>query len=230
MIWSLDKATENAALRYPLPIAASSPARQWPGHRTEASTWNDRVIQPARWPTDTLISSPNQIINFFKEGFHTQAVAMVVSWGGMGRRSKDIYGERSEKEIRRIGESIHYSAESILRSGSLADAWIVLTGNGEGQLGWSAVMASKTLYFLCRSLGFEDDPPVPIDNKVIRDIVWPKFRNAVPKEQRPANWDGADLGGYMRYMTAILTWAKQRSWTTTQTENTIFHEYLPKNS
>ncbi len=228
MIWKLDKATEVAARLYPLPLTASEPCRQWPGHPTDAFTWNDRVLQPARWPTGPLVSRPAQMITFFREGLYTQAVALVVSWGGMGRRSKDIYKERSVQDIRRIHDAIHRSAESICRTESLDDAWPALTGRDKDQLGWSAVMASKTLHFLCRSLGFENDPPVPIDNKVIRDIVWPKFRDAIPKDQRPANWNGTDLPAYTRYMTAILTWSKHLGWTTTQTENTIFAEFLPK--
>jgi hypothetical protein len=169
-------------------------------------------------------------MDLFQNRLYTQAVAMVVSWGGMGRRSKDIYGQRSQEDIQGIDEAIRFSAVSLRNSGSIVDAWAALTGNGERELGWSAVMASKTLHFLCRSLGFEDDPPIPIDNKVIRQIVWPKFRNSVPKGQRPASWDGSNFGAYCRYMTAVLTWAGQRGWTTTQMENTIFDEYLPKGS
>ncbi len=230
MIWSIDKSTEDAARCHPLPIAASKPAKQWPGHPTKTSTWNDRVIQPAIWPATPLLSSPSQIMDFFQKELYTQAVAMVVSWGGMGRRSKDIYRQRSQEDIQRIDKAIRFSAESVRNSGSIAGAWTGLTGNGDCELGWSAVMASKTLHFLCRSLGFEDDPPVPIDNKVIRQIVWPKFRSSVPQGQRPASWDGSNFAAYCRYMTAVLTWAGQRGWTTTQMENAIFDEYLPKNS
>ncbi len=165
MIWSIDKSTEYAAHCYPLPIAASKPANQWPGRRTKASTWNARVIQPAVWPSTPLLSIPSQIMDFFQKELYAQAVAMVVSWGGMGRRSKDIYRRRSQEDIQRIDKAIRFSAGSTRNSGSIADAWTALTGRGEGELGWSAVMASKTLHFLCRSIGFEDDPPIPIDNK-----------------------------------------------------------------
>jgi hypothetical protein len=135
-------------------------------------------------------------MGFFQKELYTQGVAMVVSWGGMGRRSKDIYRQRSQEDIQRIDKAIRFSAGSVRDSGSIADAWTALTGTGGGELGWSAVMASKTLHFLCRSLGFEDDPPIPIDNKVIRQIVWPKFGSSVPKGQRPAGWDGCDFGAY----------------------------------
>jgi hypothetical protein len=228
MIWSLDKSTEVAARCHPLPIAASEPAKQWPGHPTKASTWNDRVIQPAIWPAPSLQSSPDQIMEFFQKELYTQAVAMVVSWGGMGRRSRDIYRQRSGEDIQRIEKAIRFSAGSIRNSGSISGAWTALTGKYDGELGWSAVMTSKSLHFLCRSLGFEDDPPVPIDNKVIRQIVWPKFRNSVLKGQRPAGWNGNTFAAYCRYMTAALIWAGPRGWTTTQMENTIFDEYLPK--
>jgi hypothetical protein len=110
MIWSLDKSTEVAARCHPLPIAASEPAKQWPGHPTKASTWNDRVIQPAIWPAPSLQSSPDQIMEFFQKELYTQAVAMVVSWGGMGRRSRDIYRQRSGEDIQRIEKAIRFSA------------------------------------------------------------------------------------------------------------------------
>jgi hypothetical protein len=93
-----------------------------------------------------LPSSPSQITDFFQKELYTQAVAMVVSWGGMGRRSKDIYKQRSQGDIQRIDNGIRFSVGSIRNSGSIADAWTVLTGKGECELVWSAVMASKTLH------------------------------------------------------------------------------------
>ena len=96
---------------------------------------------------------------------------------------------------------------------------------GQGQLRWSPVLASKTLHFLCRALGFEQNPPVAIDNAVILNKVWPTWRHLVPPVLTLGGWNGTSEA-YLRYMTAILIWAEARGWTTTEMEATIFEEYL----
>ena len=80
---------------------------------------------------------------------------------------------------------------------------------------------------MCLSLGFDHDPPVPIDGKVIRGRVWPLFIRAVPASERPADWTGDTFEAYGRYMTAILTWADQRGWSTPDVERTICVEVEP---
>jgi hypothetical protein len=91
-------------------------------------------------------------------------------------------------------------------------------------------MVERDLHFLCRALGIRQDPPVPIDGAVIRQRVWPAFKNAFKKgglrrDMYPNNWNGNEFHAYCRYMTAIMTWAELRSWTTTEMETTIFAEY-----
>jgi hypothetical protein len=87
-------------------------------------------------------------------------------------------------------------------------------------------MASKALHFLSRALFPHDrHPPVPIDGAIIRKRVWWCFRHGIPPQRRPQDWDADDLEAYHRYMTAILTWAEARNWTTTELEATIYHEY-----
>jgi hypothetical protein len=95
----------------------------------------------------------------------------------------------------------------------------------EEQLAWSSVITSKTLHFLCRSLDFEQNPPVPIDGWCIRKKVWPDFCASIPIAQRPHDWAGDSFEAYCRYMTAILTWANQRNWTTTEIQVTNFDQY-----
>jgi hypothetical protein len=85
-------------------------------------------------------------------------------------------------------------------------------------------MASKTLHFLCRALGFVKDAPVPIDNAVILTYVWPGFRINIPPSKRPHDWGGKTFAAYCRYMTAILEWADMKGWTTSELEATIFAE------
>jgi hypothetical protein len=100
MLWQIDEQTAQAAIAYRFPFELDVPARQYEGCQTDAATWNDRVIQPSTWLDEPLWSSPDQIIKQFTDGHYTQALALVVSWGGMGRRSKDIYGERTQRHDR----------------------------------------------------------------------------------------------------------------------------------
>jgi hypothetical protein len=74
-------------------------------------------------------------------------------------------------------------------------------------------------------LGFERNPPAAIDGRVIRRTVWPIFKNSIPGNRRPRDWEGDSFESYCRYMTAILTWADQRKWSTKEMEATIFAEY-----
>ena len=116
---------------------------------------------------------------------------------------------------------------NIRESKSIADAWQILTGRGARELGWSDVMTSKTLHFMCRSLGFERNPAVPIDGQVMVKVVWPAFRASSPRGLRPELWraNGYGFAAYNRYMTAIRTWADQREWSTTEVETTIYDAF-----
>lgn len=226
MHWNIDNRTAEAATAHRISIQRDTPARQFEGCLTSPETWNDRVVQPAKWPDGFLWSSPEQILKFFGEGRYTQGLAMVVSWGGMGRRSGDIYRDRNPEFIERIERTLRDCAHSIETSQSISESWQALTGWSDSQLGWSAVMASKTLHFLCRSLGFDEDPPAAIDNKVMRKRVWPVFRDSIPTNERPGNWEGDTFDAYSRYMTAILTWAANKHWTTKELEATVFDQYM----
>jgi hypothetical protein len=150
------------------------------------------------------------------------AVAMTVSWGRM-RKQAPIYDDRNLPDIER---ALKQCAKSIQETNEAQDAWLILTGNQRQHLGWSAVMASKTLHFLSRALPdpVGQSPPVPRDGKVSLCYVWPGWIAHVPPPQRPQNWKENTFEAYNRYMTAILVWAGQRHWTTTQIETTIFHE------
>jgi hypothetical protein len=226
MQWTTDERTAQAATAYPLLIKRNVPAPQFAGCNTHSKIWNDRVISPAIWNDGPLRSEPGEIIKQFQDGRYTQALALVVSWGGMGRRSKAIYGDRKRERIRQIERTLHGCAQDIGKMHSISESWSLLTGGNDGQMGWSAVMTSKTLHFLCRALGFEQNPPVAIDNKAIRERVWPTFRDSIPFDRRPSDWEGNTFEAYCRYMTAILTWASQKHWTTTQLENTLFDQFL----
>ncbi|HET9743377.1 MAG TPA: hypothetical protein VFQ00_11565 [Terriglobales bacterium] len=222
LVWFLDAETARAAAKYPLFLNCTTPASQANGHPFLPSTWNHRVMHPPDWPRGVLRSTPSEIIRQFRARRYTQALAMIVSWGEMWRQPDSVWGSRT---LESIEETLEICAQSILSSRSVEGSWEILTGHPGNKLGWSAVLASKTLHFLCRSLGFEDNPPVALDGGVIRKKVWPTFRDSIPNSERPKSWNDDTFEAYCRYMTAIITWASQRSWSTTEIEVTIFDRF-----
>lgn len=219
MIWQIDSATQIAARMFPVPINSTSPICQYAGHETDAACWQPHLMPGNVFPPGKLICSPSLIINEFKAAHYLQGVALTISWGGMGRTQRYIYRQHNLQTIHNV---FIQCSQSIRQSGSIQQSWDLLTT----RLLWTPVMASKTLHFLCRALGFSQDVPVPIDNKVILDRVWPKFKSRIPLGQCPQDWKGVTFEAYCRYMTAILEWANVRGWTTIQLEPTIFAENL----
>ncbi len=219
MNWELDGVTVNAADRYPLNIDQDCPAAQFKGRNFNPENWNNRVIGDNPWPDSPILSSPQTIIQQFVDGHYLNGLALVVSWGTMWRQNNRIYGNH---DLQVIHDALAFCAQNLIKTETINESWLLLTGIGQGQLAWSPVITSKTLHFLSRSVGFEQDPPVAIDNAVILKLVWPYWRNMIPINQRPQGWRGKDLESYLRYMTAINVWAQQRHWTTTQMEATIF--------
>ncbi len=211
-------------MSFPLIIKSKTPANQFIGRSFNPTKLIARVIPPANWSTvQPNFSSPENIIELFKRSAFLEALAMVVSWGTMWRNPDAIYGHR---HLCVIKKTLHDCSDSIHSTQSITDSWKLLTAPNPFGLGWSAVLTSKTLHFLSRSIGFNDDPPVPIDNRIIRQNVWPVFKNGIPPNlEIPEGWSGNGFDAYTRYMTAILTWANQRNWTTTEIESTIFSEY-----
>lgn len=223
MNWQTDPDTAEAAKRFPLE-RISIKREQYPGRKFNIASWSRRILPPPQWPNGSaLFCSPMHIIDLFQKGAVLEALAMVVSWGGMQRQSKNIYDNRELKDIR---QNLQECSESIQKTQSIQAAWGFLTDR-KHKLGWSAVMASKTLHFLSRACGFHQQPPVAIDNKVILNCLWPRFIKDIPQRDRPENWQGNTFAAYSRYMTAILAWAAQKQWTTTELEATIFADNYP---
>ena len=218
--WTLDPITANAARQYPLPLRRRTPALQYPGHTFRASGWRKRVLHDDQFPDDTLICSPFEIIKQFRLEHDLVGLALVVSWGGMARTSPHIYGRHSRQQIR---TALAKCRNSIERTSRIDHAWHTLTVD----LDWSAVISSKTLHFLCRSIGCDTNPPVAIDNAVILRRVWPAFKQRLPEDlsSELGGWSGKSFDGYRRYMTVVLEWAGQRAWKTTEVETTLFAEY-----
>ena len=219
MHWNIDTRTQEAAAKYPFPISRPTPVGPFSGLSFDIANWDHRVVQPANWD-GVRCSDPGEIIRQFRIQRYTQALALVVSWGRMWRQPQTVWGQHKSESIENIlGEC----AASIRQSEAISDSWKLL----RTQLSWTSVLISKTLHFMCLSLGFDHDPPVPIDGKVIRGRVWPLFIRAVPASERPADWTGDTFEAYGRYMTAILTWADQRGWSTPDVERTICAQVEP---
>jgi hypothetical protein len=220
MMWHRDQRTEEMAGQFPFPIHQTEPAPQPLGVNFSPTNWNHRTLRED-WPPGLLRSDPDQIVQLFGQERYLEALAMTVSWGAM-RRQAPIYGDR---ELPAIESALRRCAQSIQETDQLQDAWLVLTGEQPECLAWSAVIASKTLHFLSRSLYPQDTtPPVPRDGLVSLGYAWTGWVAHIPPAQRPQSWHGNTFDAYNRYMTAILVWAEQRHWTTTQIETTIFHE------
>ncbi len=235
MQWARDATTSNAAIYFPA-FLPNNPANQFGGRIMNVSNqvtgWNTWVLQPAQWPNIwPLVSSPENIISLFRKNHYLDALAMVASWGTMQRQKGQIIGSPPESgRLQRIYDTLAACSDNILATNSIGYSWNLLTQKAVNGLGWNQVITSKVLHFLSRALGHEDNPPVPIDNKVILNRVWPVFRGgfqgALAHHLWPQNWEGNSFAAYNRYMTLILVLQDLHpGWTTTKVENTLFSLY-----
>jgi len=178
------------------------------------------------FPEFCLRPSPNNIISCFKDDdCFLQGFILAIFWGSMWQKNslKRIFCPR----LTNVESTLKEAKEKIVEEESIKNAWKLLAE----QLYWSPVFISKVLHFLSRSAGFEQNPPVPMDNKVTLKQIWPKFLTMVRQKrengnnnQEPAPWEGK-FEGYSRYMTLINVWAKEKNWSTTNIETTLFKKY-----
>lgn len=228
--WETDSASEKwaaqIALLRELPWAVQDDGA---GSELVADTWL-KHLDGSQFPDRCrskvnrgyLLPSPENIMHCFATGDVLAGLALVIGWGGMTRTKNRIYS-RNPADIR---DSLKRCQELICAENSIRGAWCELTGN----LGWTAVMTSKTLHFLCRSLGYTANPPVPIDNKVILRRVWPVFMflgrscGAHIGGREPCTWMNSEdsWSGFMRYMSVIRCWAEKHRVCTTGIECTLF--------
>ncbi len=226
LLWNNDELTEQVAKQYNPIGRYKIPSAQFDGCNFHSAVWDKYVTQPSKWPKEPFRSSPDQIIIQFRNNRYTQAIAMVASWGNMWRTNQAIWN----RDAPHIEVVIRDCINKIRTSKSIESAWTSLTGRAEVQLGWSDVMASKTLNFLCRSIGFEQNPPVPIDGKIIIKNVWPDFRrHAGQLTPKPWRQKGHPFNACNRYMAAMQIWSSQKKRTTAHVEATIFSKFSRNN-
>jgi hypothetical protein len=237
LVWHYDEITEYWAKRVTIPISSKRPQPQYDGldYRMWETTWRkhiltDRFPEYCHYPhhQGSLLCSPSNIIRCLTDQKVLEALALIVAWGRMTRTKNNIY----KKPLQAIEESLLKCMQSTEERKGVDEAWRLLVN----QLEWGNVIASKCLHFLTRSLGYETNPPVPIDNKVIIKEVWPTFKKQIKSEfslgidVMPQGWWEylSTFKSYNRYMTAINIWADLKGWTTTQLENTIYKEFQSK--
>ncbi len=235
--WEDDESTAYWAQRWTLPVRLALQS-QYDGSnvRFTEATWLKHIRQP-RFPTYCfdathryLLPNPHTIILCFQHEQYLEGLALVVAWGGMTRTKRHIYVQPLDG----IEQALRTCVLMTRHHATMQHAWHILVH----RLQWSSIITSKVLHFLARSLDIVDDPPVPFDNKVIADQVWPRFQAAsrairqVNDPALPMPWIDAQSSwqAYNRYMTAIRWWAHAKGWTTTQFENTIFEDYYPKST
>lgn len=224
--WDNDPLTEYWASKLS-PGMPSDPYAQYAGHRCMENTWRRYTLEdfPAYCDYSQLgylYCSPFNIIKCFRDSKMLEGLALTIAWGAMARTRPHSHAN-SLSELQAL---LLECQQQITKSERIEDAWKLL----RERLSWSDVMISKSLHFIARSLEFEANPPVPLDNEVILDRIWPIFRNAIvgcrtsADPPIPAGWRDSyySWGGFNRYMTVINCWARSRGWTTTQVENTLY--------
>lgn len=235
LAWSPDALTQSWAQRIELPLP-TQPAPQYDGsaQRPVAGKWQKHLRTrdfsahcyiPG---TDRLLPSPSNIIMSVQSGALLEALALTVAWGGMTRRKPAIYTAPNEV----IERALARATDAMRHENSAQGAWELLVA----ELTWSDVITSKFLHFVARALGSEETPPVPIDNLVVAQHVWPRFRKLIREARNagdpplPQGWRDPDHSwdAYNRYMTAVISWSESRGWTTTEIETSLFEAYYPR--
>ena len=230
MTWEPDQLTESWA-RSVRPILGH-PAKQYGTAcdipHAQRQTWanclgGDSIPKEVLCDADPdqLVATPANIVQCFKQELWLLGLVLTIRWGAMGRSRRYIFKQEPPK----VRRTLEICASTIKTTADLEKAWECLN-----PLGWSPVIRSKTLHFLCRAYGSTTMVPVPLDNQVTLQCLWPAFIREVKYRQRacgaqdktPRSWAQGDFDAYRRYMTAILTWSTHLGWSTTETEATIF--------
>ena len=218
MKWTSDQETLHFLRTYP-PNALLNyqmPGTQFQGRNFNQLNWQEHVLENNQLRLYAF-SSPDNIINYFQNQNYLEGLCLVISWGTMWRRNHITY----QADLNVIQSSMAEAAQLIQGHNQINEAWLLLEEN----LGWSNVMISKTLHFMCRALRHIEDCPVAIDNLVILQGVWPCLVQAYLRRQRPKDWKNG-LDGYLRYMTFInYLRANYIGWTNMDVECTLFEHF-----
>lgn len=228
--WPLDPAMASLAAGLVPDLENIAGANQYPG---DIKPWKEQ------W-TSVLNFVPDQEFCDYRvpailESARTQQwplfVLQVGLWGQMipgpmGRSHRKIYGVRYGEDpgldpLHRIEKCLGAAWGDLQARQSLEGIWNRI----RAELGWSAVMISKCLHFMTRAAGWADPVPVPVDNAMVRQWLWPSFKKAAEANRlwpSPGGINGNSWESYNRYMTAIRCWARAINTSCTELEVTIF--------
>lgn len=220
LTWNLDQESLQTFNRVkPIIPGHQINVSQFQGRNYNVNSWIN-VIEQENFINELNInslSSPDNIIKCFMQDFLLEGLSMVVLWGTMSRQKRKIYNSG----LPAIKHYLEQSKISIADDLTIENAWRLLTQN----LGWSKVMTSKVLHFLCRSLCMQN-PPVPIDNKIIYKKVWRPLsqflsNNNIPRI--PGWFRDNTFETYNRYMTALIIWSTMYNLSTKEFETALFN-------
>lgn len=235
--WNYDEAVRRVAQNvYPGNLQA---AAQYPGRNDRAlpaGLWEsvgEYVVGPANQPFDDRIEA---ILASGRKQEWIVFLLRVGRWGNMlpgplGASFQRIFHCRcgaviGKSRIDSLEKAIQDAARALNDHESPEKAWNILTGQSANL---TSVMSSKLLHFLARSVGRVDPIPVPIDNAMVRQSLWPEFRRATVVRNlpwpRPNSVLGDSWASYNRYMTAIRTWAEIKNKTCQEVENSLFRNW-----
>lgn len=243
LIWNTDAPTQYWAQTCILPLRSTDPRPQDPGHNVSEAKLRDEFgldAFPACCSNDVkpgyVVCGPDEVIACFRGNHDLHAVALVAAWGGMRRPAplNRILARGTEAITSGVSDARQALIDASNGNTDAQDAWEALTGPADQSPRWTHVMTSKTLHFLCRSLGI-DDPPLPIDNAAAIEGARRRFTSDVQQARdaenhlhpAPGSWntDTHDWEPFSRYMTAIRTWAAARDWSAGDFEQTMFFDY-----
>jgi hypothetical protein len=163
------------------PIVAQLPdARQYQGKVEKRNDY-------ARLATNNnpkVDSSPRAIISSAQNNQWRSFLLQVGRWGDMipgpyGASFNNIYEANHPYDVTedRLGEietALDQAYDMLKNEKEFEKIW-----NRLSELKWSNVMTSKCLHFMARAAGVQGVIPVPIDNAMSRQWLWPAFKSAV---------------------------------------------------
>lgn len=207
MNWNINHQITDIALHIYVDLADADP-EQYPGRAINTNLWKNFTIN-RNFPSDLVVCSPANIIKCFQKDLFLEGLILTTNWGKMSGTVETIY----QQDIETIREWLKKCKEDINLNNSIQNSWDWLTT----ELGWTNVMTSKLLHFLCRSLGY-NNVPAPIDGSRIIGKFKPHLRNFLIENMDAfdlnltiikdlLSWDNNDYNSYLKYMGFILQWS-----------------------
>lgn len=215
MNWNINQQITDIALHIHVDLADAD-TEQYPGRAINTNLWKNFTIS-RNFPPELVVCSPANIIECFQDDLFLEGLILTINWGKMNKTVEKIFNQ----DVRTIDECLKKCKEDISQHHSINNSWDWLTI----ELGWTNVMTSKVLHFLCRSLNLTK-VPVPIDNAQILDKFRPmlkkflednqeRFRNYIPLFSnllinnllRWGQNQNRSFESYQRYMQFIIAWS-----------------------